>query len=700
MAPSVRRRHTPVNYAKQLLSAIQSIRQQKQIPNFDRISRFLQRYTDITPRRCKEHLNNAVSDGFIVEYTALGVKGQRTGLEQEGYRSTQDGDEEEQDDGHDWYCFECHSPGEVYECSDCFRVYHQGCTREDTTGEAFVCSVCRASKKKNKMKKKMLNTLLSYTILRLREKTRELHKIGLKANAEDFKRFVYRRMDLNRMEQKVQASRYKCLEEFHADARTILHNCTLVYGDEKGGMTDLAVVMVKDCKYDLDEIELCPNCYYMSNAKPEDWFSQPCNPPHELVYAKQKGYSYWPAKVVKDLGGKSDVRFFGGWHQRAVIPAEYIKPITTDLKAMTIKRTAGFTKAVKELKRHQEILEERERELEATNGKGLDEEEEEEEDEEDEEEMGEQKEEAEGEQEDGSEKHTEESLEEEEEEVIRKHSPKKAVRKKRDSYENRSKKSQKRKREDVEDEEEEEDDFENREVTSTSVEKNARKRQRNSAKYNSQDELHTVTSSMDKVANSPPVPMTTTASQTLSLSYEVASVQTDPMVTDTEQDKGSSTEAPASGQQSEAADSSAMEERMAEAMAQLTRRLEEKFEEDKKDALKELSQRLEEDFGKDKQQAVERTIASMKLEVEKARKQGEENTREQYMEEMKKLAAKHKEAISQAKKQQWCQSCEKEAIYHCCWNTSYCSTKCQQVHWHKEHKRVCRRKRPETSSNH
>ena len=62
---------------------------------------------------------------------------------------------------------------------------------------------------------------------------------------------------------------------------------------------------------------------------------------------------------------------------------------------------------------------------------------------------------------------------------------------------------------------------------------------------------------------------------------------------------------------------------------------------------------LEEDFGKDKQQAVERTIASMKLEVDKAKKASEDKAREQYMEEMKKLAAKHKEAISQTKKKQW-----------------------------------------------
>lgn len=39
-------------------------------------------------------------------------------------------------------------------------------------------------------------------------------------------------------------------------------------------------------------------------------------PPHELVYAKLKGFGYWPAKVINEVDGKMDVRFFGGWHQR------------------------------------------------------------------------------------------------------------------------------------------------------------------------------------------------------------------------------------------------------------------------------------------------------------------------------------------------------------------------------------------------
>ena len=28
-----------------------------------------------------------------------------------------------------------------------------------------------------------------------------------------------------------------------------------------------------------------------------------------------------------------------------------------------------------------------------------------------------------------------------------------------------------------------------------------------------------------------------------------------------------------------------------------------------------------------------------------------------------------------------CASCWKEALYYCCWNTSYCSYTCQQRHW-------------------
>ena len=37
--------------------------------------------------------------------------------------------------------------------------------------------------------------------------------------------------------------------------------------------------------------------------------------------------------------------------------------------------------------------------------------------------------------------------------------------------------------------------------------------------------------------------------------------------------------------------------------------------------------------------------------------------------------------IDEVKRKQWCSYCAKEAIFYCCWNTSYCSPDCQREHW-------------------
>lgn len=641
MVRPVKRRQATVVQTKQLLEAVSYIRQQKQIPNVDRISKYMQREHGMSLSECRRNLNSVVNDGFIIEYTALGFKGQRTGLEQEGYKIPSSDEEDIMMDDHDWYCFTCHKPGEMLLCSECFRVYHTQCTEEDYSGPKFTCSICKAGKKKNKMKKKMLNTLLSYTILRLREKTKELHKIGTKSEEELFRQFVYQRMDLNAMEIKVQASRYKCLEEFYADTQTIHHNCILIYGDVPGGMTELANIMLRDCKYDLDEIELCPNCYYMSNAKPDQWFCQPCNPPHDLVYAKMKGFGYWPAKVINEVDGKMDVRFFGGWHQRAVIPAEYIRPVTTSLSTLPIKRTVGFTKACKELKIHQQLLEEREREYQDISSK--------------------------------------EGLEQEEEEV-----------------------EKKEEEESPQWEEEEEEEVDNRQVTSTSVD-TKRKRKSSSVKAAPADEAIVVTSSEDKVTQprgsgrkatvkAPPV-MVSREMQTVRTKTHVVGTQTVKSDTqDDDEDEEPAKKMPRLSPPHRPSEAE-IQARLDKASTEVTERLKKQHEEDKNKALKELTDRLKKDFEEDKQAAVARAMTNVSREIEKARKAAEEKFKEQYMEEMKKLATKHKEAISQTKKKQWCFNCEEEAMYHCCWNTAYCSVRCQQEHWHKEHKRVCRRKR-------
>ncbi|XP_035772448.1 zinc finger MYND domain-containing protein 11-like, partial [Neolamprologus brichardi] len=105
------------------------------------------------------------------------------------------------------------------------------------------------------------------------------------------------------------------------------------------------------------------------------------------------------------------------------------------------------------------------------------------------------------------------------------------------------------------------------------------------------------------------------------------------------------------------------------------------------------SLQLRAEMEEEKRQAVSKAVAGAQAEMERKCKQVKEKCKEELVEEVKKLVAQHKQLISQTKKKQWCYNCEEEAMYHCCWNTSYCSIKCQQEHWHADHKRTCRRKR-------
>lgn len=100
---------------------------------------------------------------------------------------------------------------------------------------------------------------------------------------------------------------------------------------------DMGQTMYQDCCYDLQEIRRCADCYRISNEKSEKmWFCIPCNPPHQLVYAKQKGYPYWPAKVMQVNGNVYDVRFFGGHHMRANIEKVFIRPISSTLQSLQV----------------------------------------------------------------------------------------------------------------------------------------------------------------------------------------------------------------------------------------------------------------------------------------------------------------------------------------------------------------------------
>ena len=63
-------------------------------------------------------------------------------------------------------------------------------------------------------------------------------------------------------------------------------------------------------------------------------------------------------------------------------------------------------------------------------------------------------------------------------------------------------------------------------------------------------------------------------------------------------------------------------------------------------------------------------------------RQAMEAEKQKALHDCKKQAEVDKQsAIKEMKKKQWCAHCGKEAIFYCCWNTSYCDYPCQQAHW-------------------
>merc|ERR1719219_1178899 len=78
-------------------------------------------------------------------------------------------------------------------------------------------------------------------------------------------------------------------------------------------------------------------------------------------------------------------------------------------------------------------------------------------------------------------------------------------------------------------------------------------------------------------------------------------------------------------------------------------------------------------------------MAEMKQNVDmmlKEMKTNLEKETQRSIEQIKKQSESEKQkAVSETKKKQWCAACSKEAIFYCCWNTSYCDYPCQQAHW-------------------
>uniref|UniRef100_A0A8D1I3K1 Zinc finger MYND-type containing 11 n=1 Tax=Sus scrofa TaxID=9823 RepID=A0A8D1I3K1_PIG len=557
MARLTKRRQADTKAIQHLWAAIEIIRNQKQIANIDRITKYMSRVHGMHPKETTRQLSLAVKDGLIVETLTVGCKGSKAGIEQEGY----------------WL------PGDEI-----------------------------SIKKKNTNKQEM-STYLRFIVSRMKERAIDLNKKGKDNKHPMYRRLVHSAVDVPAIQEKVNEGKYRSYEEFKADAQLLLHNTVIFYGADSE-QADIARMLYKDTCHEakivaflfqLDELQLCKNCFYLSNARPDNWFCYPCIPNHELVWAKMKGFGFWPAKVMQKEDNQVDVRFFGHHHQRAWIPSENIQDITVNVHRLHVKRSMGWKKACDELELHQRFL----REGRFWKSKN----------------------------EDRGEEEAESSISSTSNEQLKV------------TQEPRAKKGRR----------------------NQSVEPKKEEPEPETEAVSSSQEIPTMPQPIEKVS---------------------VSTQTKKLSASSPRMLHRSTQTTSDG-----VCQSLCHDKYTKIFNDFKDRMKSDHKRETERVVREALEKLRSEMEEEKRQAVNKAVANMQGEMDRKCKQVKEKCKEEFVEEIKKLATQHKQLISQTKKKQWCYNCEEEAMYHCCWNTSYCSIKCQQEHWHAEHKRTCRRKR-------
>ncbi|KAH7700249.1 MYND finger family protein [Aphelenchoides avenae] len=135
-----------------------------------------------------------------------------------------------------------------------------------------------------------------------------------------------------------------------------------------------------------------------------------------------------------------------------------------------------------------------------------------------------------------------------------------------------------------------------------------------------------------------------------------------------------------------------LDDKMKKMLMDLQRHWLQDYQNSREKMLVEITEKLHQEFLADQQKIRTDLLTQFKDELDQTRQEIEAKYNETLRQEIAKQTEKHRKEISSIKKKQWCWQCELEAIYHCCWNTSYCSVECQQSHW-PTHRRFCRRKK-------
>uniref|UniRef100_F6RD45 Zinc finger MYND domain-containing protein 11 n=1 Tax=Ciona intestinalis TaxID=7719 RepID=F6RD45_CIOIN len=295
-------RRTNPKVVLQLYSAIEMIRKQRQIANIQRVVRVMEKDNSYTPTQILHHIHNAVLDRLVIETITVGCKGSKLGVEQEGY----------------WI-------PDPEQTSD----------KQTTKRERIELGRC-----------------LHFVATQQKELMPELNQKPSKEICPFYDYFIHTHYDLTMLQKDCQNCVFSSVDEFQAKVELISHNYSVVFG-ENNKLTKLAKQVIEECQHDLVELRLCQNCFHLSNTKPvKEWFCKPCQPPHQVVWAKQKGFEFWPAKVIRVEDNRIDVRFFGKQHPRAWVGADAVRAITVSPAQLKVKKKPQWKQANDEMQEY------------------------------------------------------------------------------------------------------------------------------------------------------------------------------------------------------------------------------------------------------------------------------------------------------------------------------------------------------------
>ncbi|XP_067934459.1 MYND-type zinc finger-containing chromatin reader ZMYND8-like isoform X2 [Watersipora subatra] len=305
---------------------------------------------------------NSAETASLVKRSKMGIVSP-TPTPQVTRRSLRSSNKLNTDEESDQYCWRCRKDGSVIPCQLCPRVFHLKCL--DLTAnpvDDWICMECEKvmrSEHEDTKPRALVNlsmdqliTCLQFALERMKIPNSEVFQVPVDPAMEpEYHNIIAHPMDMSQLEKNTKKKMYGSTQAFLSDAMWILHNSVL-YNGVHNKYTMTAKSVLKMCRNQMTEIETCPDCFLASCTQEANWFCKPCRFSHPLVWAKLKGYPFWPAKALRENDGQVDCRFFGA-HDKAWLPSNSVFMLSSEPPApVKNKKGSGFEEAMVELEKY------------------------------------------------------------------------------------------------------------------------------------------------------------------------------------------------------------------------------------------------------------------------------------------------------------------------------------------------------------